>query len=81
MPNFFHSREESRAIHSQARDSTIGTAHASFACGKCPNDLIALLAFIFVNNSAFVGSRTCRFSNDLLDLMRVGVWGLFAIRF
>jgi len=54
---FFHSGEESRAVHSQARGSTIGTTHAPLACSKCPYDLIALLSFIFVSNATFVTSR------------------------
>jgi hypothetical protein len=77
---FFHSREESRAVHSQARGSTIGSAHAPLACSKCPYDLIALLCFIFVSNATFVTSRICSFSSDLFNFMQVSMHECFRIR-
>ena len=53
---FVHSSEERRAGNSQACGSTIATAHAPLARGKCPYDLVALFSFIFINNAASVTS-------------------------
>ena len=47
---FFHSREESSAVHSQPRGSTIGAPDTPFAFGKCPYDLVALLSCILISN-------------------------------
>src|SRR5262249_14372048 len=43
----------------------------------CPYDLVALLSCIFVSKAAFVTSRICSFSSDLLMLMQVGMRGPF----
>jgi hypothetical protein len=77
---FLHSREQSRAVHSQARGSTVGTTYAPLACCKCPYDLIALLAFIFVRNAAFITPRIPSFSSDLLEFLQVSRRGLFCSR-
>src|ERR1700741_1003478 len=53
---FVHSSEERRSGNSQACGSTIATAHAPLARGKCPYDLVALFSFIFINNAASVTS-------------------------
>jgi len=70
---FLHSREESGAVHSQTRGSTIGATDAPLAGTKCPYDLIALLSFIFVSDATFVISRICSFSRDLLNFMQVDI--------
>ena len=70
---FVHSGEESRAVHSQARSSTIGTTHAPLAHSKCPYDLIALLSFIFVSSTTFVIWRICSFSSGLFTFIQVGM--------
>jgi hypothetical protein len=72
----FHSREESCAVHSQARGSTIGATHATFACSECLYDLIALLSCMFVSNARFAASRVCSFFSGLLKFMQ-GIWGVF----
>ena len=54
---FLHSRKQSRAVHSQARSSTIGTAGAPLACDECLFDLIALFSCIFVSNTGPVVLR------------------------
>ena len=79
---FIHSRKESRAIHSQACGSTIGTADAPLACGERPYDLFALFSFIFVgSNAGYVGLRICSFSSNLLDVMLLGMRERYGIRF
>src|ERR1700751_2262710 len=70
---FLHSRKESRAVHSQACGSTIGTADAPLTCGERPYDLITLPSFIFVSNAGYVGLQLCSFSSDLLDGMLLGM--------
>ncbi len=60
---FFHSRKKSRAVHSQARGSTVGAAHAPLARSQGPYDLIALLSFIFVSSATF---ETCAWNRHLL---------------
>ena len=55
---FFHSRKESRAVHSQARGSTVGAAHAPLARSQCPYDLIALLSFIDAYLTSLSAQRT-----------------------
>src|SRR6267142_299499 len=67
---FFHSRKESRAVHSQARGSTVGAAHAPLARSQGPYDLIALLSFIFVSSATFVIWRICSFSSDWFNFVQ-----------
>jgi hypothetical protein len=78
---FLHSRKESRAVHSQACGSTIGTTDAPLTCGERSYDLIALPSFIFVSNAGLVALRICSFSSDLLDLMLLGMRERYRIRF
>ncbi len=67
-PKFLHAPQQSRAVHSQACDSTIGTTDVALACGERPYDLVPLVSLIFVSNARFVVLRICSFSNDWLDL-------------
>ena len=74
---FFHSREESRAVHSQARGSTISTTHASLACGKRPYDLIALLSCDIPQQPVFVISPVGIFSRSASVPVRT-TWVVFS---
>ena len=78
---FFHSRKESRAVHSQARGSTVGAAHAPLARSQCPYDLIALPSFIFVSSATFVIWRICSFSSDWFNFVQVSTHECFRIGF
>src|SRR5580704_9967080 len=66
----FHSREESCAVHCQARGSTIGATHAPLACTERLYDLIALLSCVFVNNAGFIAWRVYSVFSDLLHLLQ-----------
>src|SRR5207244_12938890 len=75
----FHARKESRAVHSQACGSTVGTTHTSLTCSQRSNDLIALLSLVFVSDAGFVVWRICSFSGDLINFMLIGVRELDSI--
>src|SRR6202167_1037045 len=66
----FHSREESCAVHSQARGSAIGAAHATPGRSECLYNLITPLSCVFVSNAQFVASRVCSVVTHLLHFKR-----------
>jgi hypothetical protein len=72
---FFHSREESCAVHSKARRSSISTANAAFARGEHAYDFVALPFCEFLNNLVFVIPPVGTFSKHVLVLLDDSVRG------
>jgi len=76
---FLHSRKERCAINAKPRGSSISTADATPALGKCAYNLVALLPCVFLNNSVFVLSPVCAFSSDVLVFLENSVCGLVRV--